>query len=71
MPIIKPMKYSCECGWSAVKLEGDVSIVVQGSRLCPKCDGVLDETLGGILDLLNPVKRIRGLRLDFTRKELK
>jgi len=71
MPIIKPMTYNCKkCGWSAVKMEGDVLLATPGSIVCPSCGGKLDEKLGSIIDMLNPVKRIRGLRLDFqkTRK---
>ena len=67
MPILKPMKYSCKkCGWSAVKMQGDVLLVDPGSQTCPSCGGgELVEKLGSLLDMLNPVKRIRGLRLDF------
>ena len=66
MPILKPMNYSCkECGWSAVKMEGDLKLTSPGPRICPSCGGKLDEKLGSVFDLLNLVKRIRGLRLDF------
>mgnify|MGYP006919350637 FL=1 len=66
MPIIKPMIYSCkDCSWSAVKMQGDVLLTSPGSSKCPSCGGGLDEKLGSVFDLLNPVKRIRGLRLDY------
>jgi len=66
MPIIKPMNYSCkECGWSAVKMEGDVLLTAPGPSKCPSCGGGLDEKRGSVFDLLNPIKQIRGLRLDF------
>ena len=66
MPIIKPMIYSCkDCSWSAVKMQGDVLLTPPGSSTCPKCDGELEEKLGSIFDMLNPVKRLRGVRLDF------
>ena len=66
MPIINPMTYNCKkCGWSAVKMDGDVLVTPPGSSKCPSCGGGLDEKLGSVLDLLNPVKRIRGLRLDY------
>jgi len=66
MPILKPMKYSCkECGWSAVKMEGDLKFTSPGPRICPSCGGGLDEKLGSILDMFNPVNWIRGLRLDY------
>ena len=66
MPILKPMNYSCkECDWSAVKMEGDLRVTPPGSSKCPSCGGELVEKLGSILDMFNPVKRIRGLRLDF------
>ena len=66
MPIIKPMIYSCkDCSWSAVKMEGDLKLTRPGSITCPSCGGELDEKLGSVFDLLNPVKRIRGLRLDY------
>ncbi|MBT4362433.1 MAG: hypothetical protein HOD11_15845 [Candidatus Marinimicrobia bacterium] len=66
MPIIKPINYSCKkCGWSAVKIEGDVLLATPGSSTCPKCEGELEEELGSIFDMLNPVKRLRGVRLDF------
>jgi len=63
---MKPMTYNCKkCGWSAVKMQGDVLLTSPGSSKCPSCGGELVEQLGSILDMLNPVKRIRGLRLDF------
>jgi len=66
MSIIKPMTYTCnKCGWNAVKMEGDVLLATPGSSKCPSCGGELDEKLGSVFDLLNPVKRIQGLRLDF------
>jgi len=66
MPIINPMTYNCKkCGWSAVKMEGDVRFTAPGSSKCLSCGGGLDEKLGSVFDLLNPVKRIRGLRLNF------
>ena len=66
MSIIKPMIYSCkDCSWSAVKMQGDVLLTSPGSSKCPSCGGGLDEKLWSVLDLLNPVKRIRGLRLDY------
>jgi len=66
MPMIKPMTYNCkECDWSAVKMQGDVLLTSPGSSKCPSCGGELDEKLGSVLDLLNPVKCIRGLRLDY------
>ena len=66
MPIIKPMIYSCnDCSWSAVKMQGDVLLTSPGSSKCPSCGGGLDEKLGSVFDLLNPVKRIRGLRLGY------
>ena len=65
MPRLKPMAYKCKnCGWTAVKMEGDVLLMPRGSSKCPSCGGELDEKLGSVFDLLNPVKRIRGLRLD-------
>jgi len=68
MPIIKPMIYSCKkCDWTAVKMQGDVLLTSPGSSKCPSCGSVLDEKLGSVFDLLNPVKRIRGLRLDFNQ----
>ena len=67
MPIIKPINYSCKkCDWTAVRMEGDVLLTPPGSSKCPSCGGELDEKLGSVFDLLNPVKRIRGLRLEFT-----
>jgi len=66
MSIMKPMTYNCKkCGWSAVNMEGDVLLTPPGSSKCPSCGGELVEKQGSILDLLNPVKRIRGLRLDY------
>ena len=66
MPIIKPMTYNCkECGWSAVKMEGDLKLTRPGPITCPSCGGGLEDKLGSVFDLLNPVKRIRGLRLDY------
>jgi len=66
MPIINPMTYNCKkCDWTAVRMEGDVLLTSPGSSKCPSCGGVLEEKLGSVLDLLNPVKRIRGLRLDY------
>ena len=66
MSIMKPMTYSCKkCGWSAVKMEGDVLLAAPGSIVCPSCGGKLDEKLGSIIDMFNPVKRLRGVRLDF------
>ena len=66
MPILNPMNYSCkECGWSAVKMEGDLKLTSPGPRICPSCGGKLVEKLGSFLDMLNPVKRVRGVRLDF------
>jgi hypothetical protein len=65
MSIIKPMTYTCKkCGWSAVKMDGDVLLTAPGSSTCPSCNGELVEKLGSFLDMLNPVKRIRGVRLD-------
>ena len=66
MSIMKPISYNCKkCGWSAVKMKGDVLLAAPGSIVCPSCGGKLDEKLGSIIDMLIPVKRIRGLRLDF------
>jgi len=66
MPIIKPMTFNCKkCGWNAVKMEGDLKLARPGPIACPSCGGELDEKLGSVFDLLNPVKRIRGLRLDY------
>ena len=66
MPIIKPMIHSCkDCSWSAVKMQGDVLLTSPGASKCPSCGAELDEKLGSVFDLLNPVKRIRGLRLDY------
>ena len=66
MPIIKPMNYSCkDCSWSAVKMEGDLKLISPGPRTCPSCGEELVEKRGSFLDMLNPVKRIRGLRMDF------
>ncbi len=66
MPIIKPMTYNCkECGWSAVKMDGDVLLISPGSSKCPSCGGGLDEKLGSVVDMLIPVKRIRGLRFNY------
>ena len=66
MPIITPMTYNCKkCDWSAVKMQGDVLLTSPGSSKCPSCGGGLDEKLGSFLDMLNPAKRIRGVRLDF------
>jgi hypothetical protein len=68
MPIIKPMTYNCKkCGWSAVKMEGDVLLAAPGSSKCPSCGGELDEKLGSLLDILNLIKRIRGLQLETKR----
>ncbi len=67
MPIIKPMTFNCnKCGWNAVKMDGDVLLTTPGSSKCPSCGGGLEDKLGSVFDLLNPVKRIRGLRLEFT-----
>ena len=66
MPIIKLRTFNCKkCGWSAVKMDGDVLLTTSGSSKCPSCGGELEEKLGSVFDLLNPVKRIRGLRLDY------
>jgi len=65
MPIIKPMTYNCNrCGWNAVKMEGDLKHTRPGHITCPTCGDELDEKLGSVFDLLNPIKRVRGLRLD-------
>jgi len=66
MPIIKPINYSCKkCDWTAVRMEGDILLTPPGSSKCPSCGGGLDEKLGSVFDLLNPVKHLRGLRLGF------
>ncbi|MBC8375872.1 MAG: hypothetical protein H8E26_07480 [FCB group bacterium] len=66
MPIIKPINYSCkDCSWSAVKMKGDVLLTSPGSSKCPSCGGELDEKQGRFIDLLNPVKRLRGLRMEY------
>ena len=66
MPIIKPMIYSCkDCSWSAVKMQGDVLLTSPGSSTCPSCGEELVEKRGSFLDMLNPVKRLRGARLEF------
>ena len=66
MPIIKPINYSCKkCDWTAVRMEGDVLLTPPGSSKCPSCGGELDEKTGSNFDLLNPVKRIRGVRLHY------
>ena len=46
-------------------MDGDVLLTTSGSSKCPSCGGELEEKLGSVFDLLNPVKRIRGLRLDY------
>jgi len=66
MPIIKPINYSCKkCGWSAVKMDGDVLLTAPGSSTCPLCGEELVEKRGSFLDMLNPVNRLRGARLEF------
>ena len=66
MPIIKPMTYNCnKCGWNAVKMDGDVLLTAPGSSTCPLCGEELVEKRGSFLDMLNPVKRLRGARLEF------
>jgi hypothetical protein len=66
MSIIKPMTFNCKkCGWSAVKMDGDVLLTAPGSSTCPSCGEELVEKRGSFLDMLNPVKRLRGARLEF------
>jgi len=48
-------------------MEGDVLLAAPGSSKCPSCGGELDEKLGSLLDILNLIKRIRGLQLETKR----